>query len=221
MIPHERDWNIALHEVLRLLVDTRSEFLRASNITMDFDNKATSHAVTNGRAQNELMHSSSNKLMQTSRASYHGPSGETSGADKRPRWTRNEHVQLHQSNFNGLWTSWENIAMHLMVSTASPQRAPTTNGMPGSTFPFYSRICEDGIVGVDVLAQNVSRIPCKEILCFGFCPSPPSMVGVFISHAQTCRTHAVVVAQGTRVIWFPLMESATVRCSPVGDQGLS
>lgn len=85
MIPHERDWNIALHEVLRLLVDTRSEFLRASNITMDFDNKATSHAVTNGRAQNELMHSLSNKFMQTSRESYHGPPGENWGADKRTR----------------------------------------------------------------------------------------------------------------------------------------
>lgn len=45
---------LALYEVLRLLVDSRPDFLRASIIMMDVDTKTMLHAVQKGRAHNEL-----------------------------------------------------------------------------------------------------------------------------------------------------------------------
>ena len=77
----------ALYEVLRLLVETPPDFLRARTITIDVDNKAMFYAVQKGRALNEQMHKLVRKLfwykyMQTSLSSCDG-----SPREKSQRWT--------------------------------------------------------------------------------------------------------------------------------------
>ena len=52
----------ALYEVSCVLVDSRPNFLRASTIIMNVDNKTIFHDVQTGRAQNELIDNLIRKL---------------------------------------------------------------------------------------------------------------------------------------------------------------
>ena len=215
----------ALYEVLRLLVEAHPDFLRASTVTMDVDNKTMFHSVQKGRAKNERMHDLVCKLFWLQVDSDFTlklrwiPSGENSEADGLTRPDSWEHVRLHQSGFNELWVAWGGFDMDLMASTASAQRPPSPQGMSGQALPFYSRFHTKGTAGVDVFTQDVGRMPDKESPCFGFCFPPPSMVGILVSHLQACHARAVLIVPDTRASWFPLMARATIRWRSVAAKG--
>ena len=63
--------------------------------------------------------------------------------------------------------------MDLMASSVSAQCPPARRGESRKGLPFYSRFKTEGTSGVDVSAQNVSKLPGSEQPCFGFCSPPP------------------------------------------------
>lgn len=100
--------------------------------------------------------------------------------------------------------------MNLTVSTASAQPSSAAKGMLRQASPFYPRFYTNDISRVDILAQDVSRIPDIGNPYFAFC-SPPSMVGVLLLQLQVRQARAVFIVPDTRATWFPLMASATIR----------
>ena len=123
----------ALYEVLRLLVEACPDSLRASTITINVDNKTMFYAVQKGRAPNQRMH----KLVRERFwLQLHAdvtlklrciPSVENTEMDRLTRPDAWEHVGLHQSHFDYMWTPWRGFDMDPMASTASVQRPPTTS----------------------------------------------------------------------------------------------
>ena len=84
--------------------------------------------------------------------------------------------------------------MDLMATTASSQRPPISGGGRGEPLPFYSRHHTDGSSGIDVLAQDVGRMPSSTDPCFGYCPPPPpQMVEAVTARLRECRARFVIV----------------------------
>ena len=129
-----------------------------------------------------------------------------------------EHVRLRQWHFDKLWIIWGSFDMDLMASTASAQRPPTTSRQTSKTLFFYSRYHTDGTSGIDVLAQDVGKIPDSGKPCFDFCFPSPSMVGVHISHIQACCARAVIIVPDSKPPWFPVLRSALVRTKMVATK---
>lgn len=83
--------------------------------------------------------------------------------------------------------------MDLMARTASAQRIPEGVQGAGEKLPFFSRYHTEASAGVDMLSQDVSRMPDFSRECFGFCFPPPIMVGVVLQHLEERRAHAVIL----------------------------
>ena len=88
-----------------------------------------------------------------------------------------EYVRLCQWHFDKLRITWGGFGMDLMASTASAQHPPATLRQTSKILPLYSRYHTDGTPGIDVLPQDVSKIPDSGKPCFGFCFPPPAWSG--------------------------------------------
>ena len=89
------------------------------------------------------------------------------------------------------------------ISSTPPHHLETNKQDPH----FYSRYHTDDTPGIEVLAQDVSKIPDSGKPCFGFC----FMVGVLISHIQACCARAVIIVPDTKAPWFLLLGNTLVR----------
>ena len=89
-----------------------------------------------------------------------------------------------------------------MASTSSVQCIPGSS----RALPLFSQYDCEGSSGVDVLAQDVSRLPGSEVQAFGYCFPPPVMVGHIVEHSAECHAHAVIVVPDTRAHWYPLVK---------------
>lgn len=78
-------------------------------------------------------------------------------------------------------------------------------------FPFFSPYDCAGSSGLNVLAQDVSRIPGSGEPAFGFCFPPRFMAGHIVQHLSGCEARAVIIVPDTRAYWFPLVQGAMVR----------
>ena len=213
----------ALHKMLRLLVDDQPEYLRGSTATIDVDNTTMFYSVRNGRANDERMHRLVCQLFWLQVEADFTlklrlvPSKDNAVADALTRPENSEHVRLGQKVFDRLWNEWGGFDMDLMATTASSQRSPSHGDGHGRPLPFYSRYHTAGSSGIDVLAQDVGRMPSSTDPCFGYCFPPPQMVWVVTTHLRECRARAVIIIPTARLPWFPLVASASVRSLPVAN----
>ena len=109
--------------------------------------------------------------------------------------------------------------MDLVASETSAQSATAELGSIRRRLPFYSRFSLAHAAGVDVLSQDVSRMPGSDSPCSGFCFPPPSMEGVVLLHLHSCAARAEVLVPDDRQRWFPVLQEATVRSCCVAVRG--
>ena len=109
--------------------------------------------------------------------------------------------------------------MDLMATPASVHKTWVMGRCTGTDLPFYSRYRTQGCAGVDVLSQNVKRMPTSQRECFGFCFPPTNMVGVLLQHLDECGARAVVVLPDQKQSWFPRLASATVQSRRLSAPG--
>ena len=107
--------------------------------------------------------------------------------------------------------------MNLMAATASSQRPPHLGEGEGRPLPFYSRYHAAGCSGIDVFAQDVGHMPSFTDPCFGYCFSPPLMVGVVAAQLRECRARAVIIIPAVSLSWLPLVALASVRSLPIAS----
>ena len=130
------------------------------------------------------------------------------------------YVRLDEWMFGELcdWASY--FDMDLMVTPASVHKTWVMGRCcTGTHLPFYSRYRTQGCAGVDVLSQNVKRMPTSQRECFGFCFPPANMVGVLLQHLDECGARAVVVPPDQKQSWFPGVASATVQSRRLSAPG--
>ena len=101
--------------------------------------------------------------------------------------------------------------MDIMATTASSQRLPFYGGGRGELLPFYSRYHTAGSSGIDVL--DVGRMLSSTDSYFGYCFSPPEMVGLVPAHLRECRARSVIEIPAVRLSWFLLV-------APIGNFGV-
>ena len=195
----------ALHEVLPLLVDDQSEYLRGSTATIGVDNTTMLYSVRNDRAKDERMH---NLVCQPFWLQVEAdftlklrwvPSKDNAVADVLTRSETSEHVRLGQQGFDPLWQKWGGFDMDLMTTTASSQRPRNFGDRWGEPLPFYSRYHTAGNSGMDVLAQDVGRMPSSTDPCFGCCFLPPLVVGFVTAYLRECRARSAIVIPAVRL----------------------
>ena len=139
----------ALHEVLRLLVEARPDFLQGSTVTMDVDNKTMFHSVQKGRAKNDRMDESGlQAILVTGRLRLHTQvTVDTFERELRSR--RSDSTRLMGTRATApvglqrVMVEWGGFDMDLMASTTSAQRPPALEGMLGQALPFYSRFATE------------------------------------------------------------------------------
>lgn len=89
--------------------------------------------------------------------------------------------------------------MDLMSTSASAHVVPDKD----RRLPFYSRHRTKGCAGVDVLNQDVGRLPVLQKACFGLCFPPTAMVGRVLQRMAEWKARAVVVVPDKQLTWFP------------------
>ena len=148
------------------------------------DNKVLHDAFKRGRAKNTIMHDTiidlfwlqvrhdfTLKLRWVSSAA-------NADTDDMSRPGSDDYVRLDEWMFGELcdWAGY--FDMDLMVTPASVHNTWVMGRCcTGTDLPFYSRYRTQGCAGVDVLSQNVKRMPTSQLECFGFCFPPTNMVG--------------------------------------------
>ena len=215
----------ALLEILRLFCQDRHKQVAGSTVVLDVDNKTLFHAFNKGRAKDTSMHDVITDLFWlqvkqdfTLKLRWVA-SADNAEADDLSRPEAGEYVRLEPSKFAELWAWAGTFDMDLMATPASAQKAQSPHPGSGERLPFYSRFRTDGSEGIDVLSQDVSRLPNSSQPCFGFCFPPTTMVGVVLQHIAECRARAVVVVPDQRQSWFPLLSNATKRSFRVAGPG--
>ena len=213
-----------LQQVLSLFCTDRPSQVHGTTIVVDVDNSVLFHDMKRGRAKDDMMHAIVSDLfwLQVSREFTLKvrwvPSGENQEADDLSRPTADQYVRLEASKFAEVcaWAS-QIFNMDLM---ATPVSALT---LPGETeaLPFYSQFHTAGCMGVDMLGQDLSKIPDSGIPCFGFCFPPTAMVGVVLQRLEECRARAVVLVPDVKKTWHPLLEGATVQSMVLANPGAS
>ena len=78
---------------------------------------------------------------------------------------------MHPDAFQTGWNELGPFNLDLMASTASAQRVPPSP----HTLPFSSQYNGAGSSGVDVLAEDVARVPGIGEPAFGYCFPAPVM----------------------------------------------
>ena len=113
-----------------------------------------------------------------------------------------------------MWNELGPYTIDLMASTVSAQRIP----QGARTLPFFSQYDCAGSSGVDVFAQDVSRVPGTGEPVFGLCfPTPgygrthcTALSTVYGAHGACHALHTIVLV--------PLVPGATVRSLEVAPQ---
>lgn len=91
-------------------------------------------------------------------------------------------ILLHPAAFQRVWNELRPFTRDLMPSTASTQRIPRIT----RTFPFPQHVCV-GSSGVNMLAQDVSRVPGKGYQPFAYCFLRRLLPGTYCSTWQSLR----------------------------------
>ena len=215
----------ALLETIRLFSMARPSQIQGSTVVVDVDNQTVFYAFRKGKSPNARMHEVITSLfwlqvdLDFSLNLRWVCSADNKEADDLSRANGEEYVRLTQGAFATLWESWGGFDMDLMATTASTQRIPEGVQGAGEKLPFFSRYHTEESAGVDVLSQDVSKMPSSSRECFGFCFPPPSMVGVVLQHLAERRAHAVILVPDLKLQWFPKLAEATVRSQPVSGPG--
>ena len=103
---------------------------------------------------------------------------------------------MYHDAFQTVWNELVPSNIDLMPSTASAQRVPPS---PQAS-PSFSRYASAGssVVEVDVLAQDVARIPGTGEPAVG-CYLAPIMAGYIAHHLAECQAHAVLCSIHGRI----------------------
>lgn len=211
----------ALQQTLGLFCGDHPQQVAGSTVLLDVDNKVLHDSLRRGRARNTLMHDVITQLfwMQvdcdfTLKLRW-VDSESNAEADRLSRQSSDEFIRLDESVFGELSKWAGTFDMDLMATPASAHYRWDAGRCTGVPLPFYSRFHTQGCAGVDVLTQDVSRMPDSQMPCFGFCFPPTSMVGVVLQHLEECRARAVVIVPDRKLSWFPRLASAMVRCKEI------
>ena len=212
----------ALYFVLRQFCTRFPDALRRAQVFVDVDNQSVVGAFKRGRAKDPGTHALLVQLFDLQ--VEHGfmltlkwiPTAANGIADAISRPSREPIIRLHPGVFRNVWEALGPLSIDLMASTVSAQRIPGSS----HTLPFFSQYDCPGSSGVDVLAQDVSRLPHTGGQAFGYCFPPPVMAGHVVQHLAECHAHAVVVVPDTRAYWYPLVPQATVRSLEVAPKGM-
>ena len=203
----------ALYHVLLQFCTRYPDALRRAQLLVDVDNQSVVGAFRKGRAKDPVSHA---LLVQLFKIQVEFgfmlslkwvPTADNSVADAISRPSRESVIRLHPHAFQELWEAMGPFNFDLMASSESAQKQPGGN----ARLPFFAQYDCEGASGVDVLAQDVSRLPGSEEKMFGYCFPPPIMVGIIVQHLSEWRAHAVIVVPDTRAFWFPILQQATIR----------
>ena len=145
------------------------------------------------------------------------PTAANSVADAISRPSRESIVRLQPDAFRLVWDDLGPFKIDLMASTESAKHIPRST----STSPFFSQYDCARSSGVDVLAQDFSRVPIPGEQAFGCCFPPPVMAGHIVEHLAECQAHDVIIVPDTRAYWFPLVQQATVQSLEVAPRAAS
>ena len=115
-----------------------------------------------------------------------------------------------------MWEALGPFSIDPMASKASAKRIPGSS----HTLPLFSQYDCPESSGVDVLAQDASRLPCTSGRAFGYCFPPPVRVGHVVKHMAECHAHTVVVVADTRAYWYPLVQESMVSSLKVIPKGM-
>ena len=110
------------------------------------------------------------------------------------------------------WTG-RDFDMDLM---ATPVSAPRLPGRDVSLF-FYPRFQTNGCAGVDVLDQDLRRMPGLAEECFGYAFPPTALVGVALQRLAGCQARAVLVVP--ELSWYLMLAEAAVRTFSLAGKG--
>ena len=215
----------ALQQTLRLFCADHPDDIAGSTLVSDMDNKALHDAFKRGRANNTIMHDTTVDLFWlqvrhdfTLKLRWVS-SAANADADDMSRPGSDDYVRLDEWTFGELCDWAGDFDMDLMATPASVHKTWVMGRCTWTDLPFYSRYRTQGCAGVDVLSQNVKRMPTSQRECFGFCFSPTNMVGVLLQHLDECRVRAVVVLPDQKQSWFPRLASATVQSRRLSAPG--
>lgn len=218
----------ALQQTLSLFCADYPARITGSTLVSDVDNKSLHDAFKRGRSRNTLVHGMITDLFwlqvkQDFTLKLRWVDSATNAeADGLSRPGSDDYVRLEAVKFGELWTWAGGFDMDLMATSASAQKMWEHGTCTERGLPFYSRYRTDGCAGIDVLSQNVARMPNSAETCFGFCFPPTNMVGVLLQHLEECGARAVVVVPDKKQSWFPRLASATVKSTQLSKpQGTS
>ena len=210
----------ALYHLLRQFCTRHPDTLRRAQVLIDVDNQSVVGAFNRGRARDRETHALLVQLFDLQVA--YGfmlslkwiPTAANGVADAISRPSRESIIRLTPDAFRVLWDTLGPFNIDLMASTASAQRPPGDT----ETLPFFSLYDCEGSSGVDVLSQDVSRVPGTGEPAFGYGFPPPVMAGHIVQHLAECHARAVILVPDTNAYWFPLAQQATVRSRIVAQR---
>lgn len=203
----------ALYHVLLQFCTRHPDALRRAQLLVDVDNESVVGAFRKGRAKDPVSHSLLVQLFSLQvdfgfmLSLKWVPTADNGIADAISRPSRESVIRLKPLAFQQLWAALGPFNFDLMASSESAQRDPGSN----DRLPFFSQHDCEGSSGVNVLAQDVSRVPGTGVKMFGYCFPPPVMVGIIVQHLAEWQAHAVIVVPDTRAFWFPTVQQASVR----------
>lgn len=202
-----------LYLVLQQFCARHPRALRRAKVVIDVDSQPVVGAFKRGCAKDPVTHALLIQLFDL-QVSYCFlltlrwiPTASNAIADAISRPSRESIIRLHPDAFQAVWSELGPFSIDLMASTVSTKCVPQSS----RTLPFFSQYACEGSSGVDVLAQDVSCVPCAGEPAFGFCPPPPVMVGHVVQHLAECEARAVILVPDKGAYWFPLVHRATVR----------
>lgn len=209
----------ALYHLLLQFCTRHPDVLTRAQVLIGVDSSAVVGAFGRGRAKNRDAHALLVQLFDL-QVQYSFmlslkwiPTADNGVADAISRPSRESTIRLSTSAFDALWQALGPFNVDLMACTASVQRSPQN----GEALPFFSQYDCAGSGGLDVLAQDVARVPGTSIPAFGYCFPPPVMAGHIVQHLAECHAHAVVVLPSVRAYWFPRVRLATVRTKNIAQ----
>ena len=202
----------ALDYVLRQICTRFPDAWRQAQVLVDVDNPSLVGAFKRGRAKDLGTHA---LLVQPFDLQVeHGfmltlkwiQTAANGIADAISRPLRESIIRLHPGALRNVWEALGPFSIDLIPSTASAQRIPGSS----HTLPFFSQYDCPESLGVDVSAQDVSRLPRTGEQTLGYCFPPSGMVEHIVQHLAECHAHAVVVVPDTRAYRYPLVQQAMV-----------
>ena len=144
-------------------------------------------------------------------------------ADSITRSGRDEFVCLRPHIFAELSSFFDAFNIDLMASPASAHYIPVTAPGVGNRLPCFTRYACDGSAGLDLFAQDVSRVRKETARAFGFYFLPTALASPVVQHLAEQRARAVVLLPSVAGLWEPCMEIARkwfVKVASPGDKSV-